>query len=57
MSRQYFCRIADEILDFKLKAKGAAWVCGVKWCGKTTTAERFAKSSVYMQDEDKKNRT
>ena len=54
MPRQYFSRIADEILDFKLKTKGAVWIRGAKWCGKSTTAERFAKSCVFMQDEGQK---
>lgn len=31
-------------------AKGAVLVEGAKWCGKTTTCERYAKSVVYMQD-------
>ena len=54
MPRQYFSRIADEILDFKLKTKGAVWIRGAKWCGKSTTAERFAKSCIFMQDEGQK---
>ncbi len=55
MPQQYFRRIADETLDFKLRTKGAVWIRGAKWCGKSTTAERFAKSCIYMQDEGQKN--
>ena len=27
-------------------------ITGPKWCGKTTTAEQFCKSSIYLQDPD-----
>jgi len=47
---KYLTRIADEILKFKLESKGAVLIQGPKWCGKSTTAERHAKSIVYMQD-------
>lgn len=47
-------RIADKILLKKLKGKGAVLIQGAKWCGKTTTAEQFAKSILYMaKPEDK----
>ena len=52
--RRYIPRIADEILDFKLKTKGAVWIKGPKWCGKSTTAKRFSKTCILMQDEDTK---
>lgn len=52
--KEYKKRIADKILEKKLKGKGAVWVEGVKWCGKTTTAEQIAKSILYMaRPEDK----
>ncbi len=44
-------RIADEILEFKLKSKGAVWIRGPKWCGKSTTAMRVSKTAIMMQDE------
>ena len=50
--KRYIPRIADEILDFKLKTKGAVWIKGPKWCGKSTTAKRFSKTCILMQDED-----
>ena len=48
--KQYKKRIADKILDKKLRAKGAVLIEGAKWCGKTTTASQIAKSILYMQD-------
>lgn len=44
----YRYRIADKILENKLKGMGAVLVEGAKWCGKTTTAEQQAKSILYM---------
>lgn len=48
--REYLPRIYDSLLEKRLSAKGAVLVEGAKWCGKTTTCERFAESIVYMQD-------
>lgn len=44
----YRHRIADRLLENKLKGMGAVLVEGAKWCGKTTTAEQQAKSILYM---------
>ena len=44
----YKPRIADKLLERKLKGKGAVLIEGPKWCGKTTTAEQIAKSILYM---------
>lgn len=44
----YRPRLADTILKDKLEAKGAVVIRGPKWCGKTTTAEQFAKSVLYV---------
>lgn len=52
--KRYRNRIADGILDRKLRAKGAVLIEGVKWCGKTTTASQIAKSILYMQDPARK---
>lgn len=49
---QYLHRIADKVLDLRLEAFGAVQIAGPKWCGKTTTAERKAKSIIKMQDPD-----
>ena len=44
----YKNRVVDEILEKKLKCKGAVLIQGPKWCGKTTTAEQISKSILYM---------
>ena len=49
----YKHRIADALLDRKLKGNGAVVIEGPKWCGKTTTAEQLAGSVLYMDDPDK----
>ena len=47
-------RVVDDILRRKLEGKGAVLVEGPKWCGKTTTAEEFSSSILYMDDPEKK---
>ncbi len=47
---KYRTRISDELLELKLKGKGAVLIEGPKWCGKTTSALRKA-SSVLRLDE------
>lgn len=49
----YRPRIADKILERKLRGKGAVLIEGAKWCGKTTTAEQQAKSILYMTEPGK----
>lgn len=49
----YRPRIADKVLERKLKGKGAVLIEGAKWCGKTTTAEQQAKSVLYMSEPGK----
>lgn len=51
----YRKRIADILLQRKLEGKGALLIEGPKWCGKTTTAEQFAQSILYMDDPKRKN--
>ena len=53
--KNYRKRIADNILRRKLEGKGAVLIEGPKWCGKTTTAEQFATSVLYMDDPEKKD--
>ena len=45
---QYITRIVDTMLLRKLKGKGAVFIQGPKWCGKTTTCEKLSKSILYM---------
>ena len=49
---EYLPRIADSELMLRLEAFGAVQIKGPKWCGKTTTAERQAKSVIKMQNPD-----
>lgn len=46
--KEYKKRIADELLERKLKGKGAVLIEGPKWCGKTTTAEQVSGSILHM---------
>ncbi len=50
----YRPRIADKLLERKLKGKGAVLVEGAKWCGKTTTSEQICNSVLYMSDPQKR---
>ena len=52
--KQYKKRIADNLLDIKLKTFGATLIVGPKGCGKTTTAKQKARSVIEFQDEDKR---
>ena len=47
---EYKPRVTDKLLDFKLHSKGAVVIDGPKWCGKTTSAKQFAKSSIAFGD-------
>lgn len=49
----YRPRVADKLLERKLKGKGAVLIEGPKWCGKTTTAEQFARSVLYVSEPGK----
>ena len=53
MRETYLKRIADKLLDERLKTSGAVLIEGPKWCGKTRTATEKSKSQLYMQDPDK----
>lgn len=50
MEMEYKHRIADGILEKKLRSKGAVLIEGPRWCGKTTTAEQQARSILYMDN-------
>ena len=47
---EYKKRVADSLLEQKLRRNGAVLIEGPKWCGKTTTAEQQASSILYMTD-------
>ena len=53
MAKQdYLARVCDAELQEALAVMGAALIEGAKWCGKTSTAEHVARSTLYMQDPD-----
>lgn len=49
----YKPRIADNQLKRMLRRIGAVLIQGPKWCGKTTTAEQIAASTIYLDDPEK----
>ncbi len=53
--KTYFSRISDAIIAEELAGMGAVLVQGAKWCGKTTTCEQLAKSTLYMADPKKRS--
>jgi len=50
MKNKYLKRVIDDILKERLEMIGAIAIVGPKWCGKTTTAEQYAKSVLKLQD-------
>ena len=48
--KQYYPRIIDELLKKKLRTSGAVLLKGPKWCGKSTSASRIAKSIIFEQN-------
>ena len=51
---EYLERVADIELKERLDAIGAVYIKGPKWCGKSTTAGQQAKSTIWLQDPDKR---
>ena len=51
----YLNRVYDDVLQFRLESKGAVLVEGIKWCGKTTTCARAAKSALYLQSPEQRD--
>jgi len=54
MASAYYKRVCDQVLQQKLEAKGAVLIKGAKWCGKTTTATKQAKSIINIDDPARK---
>ena len=48
MSKAYIPRLFDQVLEFSLKSKGAVVIVGPKWCGKSTTANRYANTVIDL---------
>ena len=55
MEKQYISRLFDKQLDFYLKCVGAIQIVGPKWCGKSTTAKRHAKTIIDLAKNSEKN--
>lgn len=53
MGSAYKKRVMDVIIETRLKNKGAILLEGAKWCGKTTTCEQHAASTIYMSDPER----
>jgi len=47
---KYINRVTDSIVEEKLQGLGGLMIIGPKWCGKTSTAQQFSKSAIYMDD-------
>lgn len=47
---RYLDRCIDRSIERDLGIFGAVLIQGPKWCGKTTTAQRFAESSLSLSD-------
>jgi len=48
----YIKRVTDDIISEKLDGLGGLVIVGPKWCGKTSSAEQFSKSEVYLDDSE-----
>lgn len=48
--KEYKQRIADKMLNRRLRGIGAVLIEDPKWCGKTTTAAQQASTIIYMDD-------
>jgi len=46
---KYLERLIDSSMEFALQSKGCVVIEGPKWCGKSTTSRRFAKTIVELQ--------
>ena len=53
--KPYINRLFDGIMEFTLKSKGAMVIVGPKWCGKSTTANRFAKTVIDLMPLESRN--
>ena len=53
--KEYINRLFDGIVEFTLKSKGALVIVGPKWCGKSTTAKRYAKTVIDLMPLESRN--
>ena len=52
ITQRYINRLFDKTVEFTLKSKGALVIIGPKWCGKSTTAKRYAKTIIDLMPLD-----
>ena len=52
---RYINRLFDKTVEFSLKSKGALVIVGPKWCGKSTTAKRYAKTVIDLMPMESRN--
>lgn len=55
MEKEYIERLFDKELEFYLKAVGAIQVVGPKWCGKSRTAKRHAKTVIDLMEKKERD--
>lgn len=55
MDNNYIPRLVDTLIEKRLKLFGALYIVGPKWCGKSTTAKKYAKSYLEFQDPRQKD--
>ncbi|MXY10166.1 MAG: ATP-binding protein [Acidimicrobiaceae bacterium] len=48
----YRPRVSEKDIEDALSRRGAVLIEGVRWCGKTWTALRFARSALRLDDDD-----
>ncbi len=48
VEQHYIKRLFDDTVQFSLRSKGALVIVGPKWCGKSTTASRYAKTVIDL---------
>ena len=53
--KEYMSRLFDGIVEFTLKSKGALVIVGPKWCGKSTTAKRYAQTVIDLMPLESRN--
>lgn len=51
---KYIERLFDKILESTLETIGAVVIVGPKWCGKSTTAKRYAKTIIDLMPIEKR---
>jgi predicted AAA+ superfamily ATPase len=48
----YIKRLIENKITNKLENFGAICITGPKFCGKTTTSEKFARSAIYLKESE-----